>query len=82
MIGIRWISAQQMLHKLRQTIGERDLPYRLSRLVEIDDAFMGCKHRVTYGRGAESKTAILAAVEHSYWQTVYLRLRHLLNPCK
>ncbi len=43
MVGISWVSAQQMLRKLRPTMGDRDYPYRLSASVEVDDAFIDGK---------------------------------------
>ena len=46
MVGISWTSVKQMLRKLRQAaISDRDRPYRLSGLLEVDDAFIGGKRR-------------------------------------
>ena len=43
MIGVTWRSAQLMLRKLRQAMGDRDQAYLLRGLIEIDDAFVGGK---------------------------------------
>ena len=64
MIGVTWRSAQRMLRKLRTAMGDRDEPYRLRGLVEVDDAFIGGKQPGKRGRGAAGKTPILVAVEH------------------
>lgn len=50
-----------MLRKMRKTMGDRDRPYRLEGLVEMDDAFIGGRrHGGKCGRGAEGKTPLLA----------------------
>ena len=72
MIGVTWRSAQRTLRKLRTAMGDRDEPYRLRGLVEVDDAFIGGKQPVKRGREAAAKTPILVVVEHlrvrAFWQ--------------
>jgi transposase-like protein len=64
-IGVSWITAYRMLRKIRQAMGRRDSLYRLSELIEVDDALVGGRHvGGKRGRGAEGKTPILVAVEN------------------
>lgn len=63
LIGVSWPSAFALLRKLRHAMGHRDTLYRLSEIVELDDALVGGKHPGKRGRGAEGKTAILIACE-------------------
>lgn len=52
-----------MLRKLRQAMGHRDTLYRLTEIVELDDALIGGKRPGKRGRGAEGKTPVLIACE-------------------
>lgn len=64
-IGISWLTAQRMLRKIRTAIGHRDSVYRLSELIEVDDALVGGRHSGgKRGRGAKGKTPVLVAVEN------------------
>jgi transposase-like protein len=65
LIGVSWITAHRMLRKLRVAMGDQNRLYRLSGVIELDDAFVGGKHPGKRGRGANGKTAILAACEHN-----------------
>ena len=53
-----------MLGKLRKAIGHRDSIYRLSSIVELDDALVGGKKLGKCGRGAEGRVAVLVACEN------------------
>ena len=65
LIGVSWITASRMLRKLRAAMGERDAQYRLTDLIELDDALVGGRRSGgKRGRGAEGKTPILVAVEN------------------
>ena len=44
-------------------MGHRDILYRLSRFIELDDALIGGKRPGKRGRGAEGKTSVLIACE-------------------
>ena len=44
-------------------MGHRDSLYRLSGVIEIDDALVGGKRKGKRGRGAAGKTSALVAVE-------------------
>lgn len=63
-IGVSWITAHRILHKLRTVMVHRDSIYRLEQLIEVDDAYVGGKKPGKRGRGAAGKTPILVAVEH------------------
>jgi len=63
-LGISYNAAWRMKQKLMQVMMERDHHQPLSGFIELDDAYLGgertgCKP----GRGAEGKTAFVAAVE-------------------
>jgi transposase-like protein len=63
-LGISYNAAWGLKHKLMQVMMERDQEYKLSGLIEIDDAYLGgertgCKP----GRGAADKSPFVAAVE-------------------
>ncbi len=63
LIGVNWRSAFRILEKLRTAMGHQDSVYRLSRIIELDDAFIGGKRPGKRGRGAEGKTSVLIACE-------------------
>jgi len=64
LVGIRWKSAYLLLKKLRTGMGNRDAVYRLSEIVELDDALVGGKRSGKRGRGAEGKVSVLVACEN------------------
>ncbi|EDQ00365.1 hypothetical transposase [Shewanella benthica KT99] len=45
LIEVNWRTARLILSKLRTAMGHRDSLYRLSGLIEIDDAFVGGKEK-------------------------------------
>ena len=63
-IGVSWLTARRMLKKIRTAMAHRDSIYRLQKLIEFDDAYVGGKHAGKRGRGAEGKKPVLVAVEH------------------
>ena len=65
LIGVSWLTAQRMLRKLRIAMGDQNSLYKLTGIIELDDAFVGGKRAGKRGRGAEGKTAILVACEHN-----------------
>jgi hypothetical protein len=46
-------------------MGDQNSLYKLTGVIELDDAFVGGKRTGKRGRRAEGKTAILVACEHS-----------------
>jgi Bestrophin, RFP-TM, chloride channel/Transposase zinc-ribbon domain len=65
LIGVSWLTAHRMLRKLRVAIGDQNRLYRLSGIIEQDEAFVGGKRSGKRGRGANGKTAILVACGHN-----------------
>ena len=53
LIGVTWRSAFRMLRKLRTAMGHRDTLYRLTQIIEFDDAFIGGKRPGKRGRGQD-----------------------------
>ena len=62
-IDVTWRTAHRMLRKIREVMVHRDSIYRLSGLIETDDAYIGGKKAGKRGRGAAGKKPILIAVE-------------------
>ena len=62
-IGVSWITAQNMLRKIRKAMADRDSIYRLENMIEFDDTLVGGKRAGKRGRGAEGKRPVLVAVE-------------------
>jgi len=62
-LGVSANSAWLIKHKLMQVMKEREAGRRLSRLVQLDDAYWGGKRAGKTGRGARGKTPLVAAVE-------------------
>jgi transposase-like protein len=62
-IGVSWLTARNMLRKIRTAMAHRDSIYRLENLIEFDDTYVGGKRAGKRGRGAEGKKPVLVAVE-------------------
>lgn len=62
-LGVSWITARNMLRKIRKAMAHRDSIYRLANIIEFDDTYVGGKRAGKRGRGAEGKTPVLVAVE-------------------
>src|SRR5665647_1499057 len=62
-LGVSWITARNMLRKIRKAMADRDSVYRLEDIVEFDDTLVGGKRAGKRGRGAEGKRPVLVAVE-------------------
>jgi transposase-like protein len=60
---VSWLTARNVLKKIRTAMAHRDSIYRLQNLIEFDDAFVGGKRAGKRGRGAEGKKPVLVAVE-------------------
>jgi len=75
LIGVSWPTARNMLKKLREAMGHRDSLYRLSGMIELDDAFVGGKRKGKRGRGAEGKTPIIVACESQEARAGFLAIQ-------
>ncbi len=64
LIGVSWRCAYRVLRVLRTAMGDRDTLYRLTDIIEFDDALIGGKKPGKRGRGAEGKVSILVACEN------------------
>lgn len=62
-VGVSWITARNMLRKIRKAMADRDSIYRLANLIEFDDTLVGGKRAGKRGRGAAGKRPVLVAVE-------------------
>jgi transposase-like protein len=63
-IGTSYNAAWRIKHKLMQAMLERDSKKSISGYITIDDAYLGGKKKPgKRGRGAQGKTAFVAAVE-------------------
>lgn len=63
-IKVSWLTARNMLRKLRTAMAHRDSVYRLiEELVEMDDTYIGGQRPGKRGRGAAGKKPVLVAVE-------------------
>lgn len=63
LLGVSWITARNMLRKIRQAMAHRDSIYRLGKIIEFDDTYVGGKRSGKRGRGAAGKKPVLVAVE-------------------
>lgn len=63
LIGTTWRSAYRMLKILRKAMGNRDSNYKLSGMIELDDAYIGGKKTGKRGRGADGKVSVIVACE-------------------
>lgn len=64
LIGVTWKSTYLMLIKLRKAMGNRDSYYRITDIIELDDALVGNRKTGKRGRGAEGKIPLLVACEN------------------
>ena len=64
-LGVTWVTARNMLKKIRTAMAHRDSLYRLlEQMIELDDTYVGGKRPGKRGRGAKGKKPVLVAVEH------------------
>lgn len=64
LIGVTWRSAYRILQRLRKAMGNQDSIYRLTQIIELDDAMVGGKKPGKRGRGAQGKVSVLIACEN------------------
>jgi len=57
-------TSYRLLSKLRGAMGHHDTLFRLSEVIELDDALIGGKRPDMRGRGTEGKTSVLIACEN------------------
>lgn len=81
LIEVNWRTARLILSKLRTAMGHRDSLYRLSGVIEIDDALVGGKRKGKRGRGAEGKTPVLVAVESKGKRAGFIAMQAVDSVC-
>jgi len=74
LIEVNWRTARLILSKVREAMGHRDSLYRLSGTIELDDAFLGGKHKGKRGRGAEGKTPVIVACENRHKKAGFIAI--------
>jgi transposase-like protein len=79
LIEVNWKTARLMLTKVRAAMGHRDSLYRLSGTIELDDAFVGGKHKGKRGRGAEGKTPVIVACENKHKKAGFIAMKAVKN---
>lgn len=75
LIEVNWRTARLILTKVRTAMGHRDSLYRLSGTIELDDAFVGGKHKGKRGRGAQGKTAVIIACENRQKKAGFIAMK-------
>lgn len=75
LIGTTWRSAYRILRTLRKAMGDRDLEYKLSGLIELDDAYIGGKKSGKRGRGADGKMSVIIACESHENSTGFIAMQ-------
>jgi len=63
MIEVSYLTAWTMSHKIRKAMQERNALYKLTALIEMDDAYFGGPEHGKRGRGAGNKSKVLIGVE-------------------
>ena len=81
LIDVNWRTARLILSKLRTAMGHRDSLYRLSGVIEIDDALVGGKRKGKRGRGAAGKTPVLVAVESKGKKAGFIAMQAVNRVC-
>ena len=81
-LDVSWITARNMLRKIRKAMAHRDSIYRLANLIELDDTFVGGKRAGKRGRGAEGKQPVLVAVETREKGAGFVAMQTVDHVCK
>ena len=66
-IGVSYVTAWTMQHKIRKAMEDRDQWYKLHGIIEIDEGYVGGAEsgEGRQGRGALTKCVVAVAVEHA-----------------
>ncbi len=66
-IGVSYVTAWTMQHKIRKAMEDRDQRYKLHGIIEMDEGYVGGAEsgKGRGGRGAETKCVVAVAVEHA-----------------
>jgi transposase-like protein len=66
-IGVSYVTAWTMQHKIRKAMEDRDQRYKLHGIIEMDEGYVGGGEsgEGRKGRGAQTKSVVAVAVEHA-----------------
>lgn len=73
-LGLNYVTARRLLRKIRAAMKERDSLYRLSGLVEMDDAYFGAPRKGKDGRGTDKAKAVIALSKDAKNHPAFLRI--------
>jgi hypothetical protein len=79
LIEVNWKTARLMLTKVRAAMGHRDSLYRLLGTIELDDAFVGGKHKGKRGRGAQGTPPVIVACENKHKKAGFIAIKAVKN---
>jgi hypothetical protein len=68
-----------MLMKVRAAMGHRHSLYRLSGTIELDDAFVGGKHKGKRGRGAQGNPPVIIACVNKHKKAGFIAMKAVTN---
>jgi len=78
-IGVSWITATRMLHKIRNAMGHRESNYRLRDLTENDAARVGDRRSGKHRRGGEGKVPLSVTTENRDARAGFIAMQELLG---
>lgn len=73
-LELHYLTARNMLRKIRAAMKERDSHYLLSGVVEMDDAYFGSPRKGKDGRGTDKAKAVIALSKDAKNHPAYLRI--------
>jgi transposase-like protein len=74
LLQLNYRTAWRLLHKIRYAMKERDSRYKLSGLIEMDEAYFGAPKPGTDGRGTKKTKVAVALQTNDLGHPLYLRL--------
>lgn len=73
-LDIHYLTARNMLRKIRSAMKDRDSGYLLSGVVEMDDAYFGAPRKGKDGRGTDKAKAVIALSKDENNHPAFLRI--------
>jgi transposase-like protein len=74
-LEISYKTAWLMLHKIRKAMADRDAPYKLTRIVELDDFFIGAPtENGKRGRGTDKNQVLIAVSKNKKGYPLYVKM--------
>ena len=74
LLQLNYRTAWRLLHKIRHAMKERDANYKLSGMIEMDDAYFGSPRAGTDGRGTSKAKVSVAVKTDEKGNPVYIRM--------